>query len=130
MVNNLSIIQSNYQENVKNDKFEKIENTLETIKKEKLQIVSQVLEKEVILETIVNKSDNLKRNVSKIVKEDDIYLIFQSISMMKNFDIKKKKNSKNFFLYTVIAIVIVRRNIILNLDFSFYVNIDDIQKQK
>ena len=56
-------LMGSYQASVSNDKFEKIDNTIETIRKEKLQIVSQVLEKEVLLETIVNKSDNLKKHV-------------------------------------------------------------------
>lgn len=53
-----------YQSHFSNDKFEKIDNTIESIRKEKLLIVSQVIEKEVLLETVVNKSDSLKQHVN------------------------------------------------------------------
>ena len=59
---------------MKNDKFEKIESQLESIKKEKLQIIEKAQEKDHLLDLIMPKSENLKRTVlfNKIVFRNEI----------------------------------------------------------
>ncbi len=80
--------------NFQGDKFDKIENTLEDIKNEKIGLVEKILEKDMILDTVLNKSNNLKQHVFNI---------------KKNFDKKlnKSNTNKNYFYGVVLLFLVV-----------------------
>ena len=56
-------LMSKYKDHVVDDKFLRIEHELKEIETEKCNILKQTLDKEMYLDTIISKSDSLKKNV-------------------------------------------------------------------
>ena len=58
-----------YKDNISNDKFERIEQELKQIEKEKFEIIKQTIDKEMCLDSLISNSENLKRSViNKLTK--------------------------------------------------------------
>ena len=52
-----------YRENIVNDKFDKIEHELKEIEKDKHEVLKLTLDKDMALDSLITKSDNIKRTV-------------------------------------------------------------------
>jgi hypothetical protein len=57
-------LMEHYKENVANDKFDKIERELKEIEKDKAEILRMTIDKEVVLDSLIDKSEKLKQTVS------------------------------------------------------------------
>jgi hypothetical protein len=55
-----------YKDNVKFDKFDKIEHELKEIEKEKHHVLQMTIDKEMCLDSLMTKSDNIKNTVNII----------------------------------------------------------------
>lgn len=65
-----------YRDNLANDKYTKIEHELKAIENEKFEMLQQVIEKDMCLDSLISKSENLKQTVSLIFdKHNNILLV-------------------------------------------------------
>jgi hypothetical protein len=91
---NNNFTQHLYADQLKNDKIDKIENQLEQLKNEKLQIIEKAYDKDLLLDSILPKSENLKRS-----------------SLEMKYKIKKKldtvkKTSLKFYIIGLFLIIV------------------------
>jgi hypothetical protein len=56
-------LMDHYRENLMNDKFDKIEHELKEIEKDKHEVLKLTLEKDMALDSLITKSDNIKKTV-------------------------------------------------------------------
>jgi len=54
-----------FKDNLANNKFDLIQDELEEIKKEKKEIIDKVIEKDIVLNSLLPKSNSLKNSVIK-----------------------------------------------------------------
>ena len=62
LTNTMKELMSSYREEVKEDKFERLEHELREIESQKFNILQQTLDKEMALDSLITKSDSLKQN--------------------------------------------------------------------
>lgn len=96
VTNLIKDLMSKYKDSmISMDKFEIIQEELKEVENQKLNILKQTFEKEMALDTLISKSDNLKRN--------SINLKYQ----IKNTLHKVKKTNNKYYLVGLFAIMIL-----------------------
>ena len=60
-------LMSKYKDHVVDDKFQRIEHELKEIETEKFNILKQTLDKDMYLDTLISKSDSLKKSVKILI---------------------------------------------------------------
>ncbi len=66
VMNMMRELMGKYKDNMRNDKFDRVQHELKEIESQKFDILKQTLDKEMCLSSLISKSDNLKQTSTEL----------------------------------------------------------------